>query len=1419
MWQQRRSTDGFEPGQDAVSAQLQFPERLYGRDAELAMVQGRVEEATAHNRLVTLCIGGAAGVGKSSLIDEFFKTTLEDSGHLIAGKCEALKQHVPYMAIEAALDMWLTLAKSADGQRVAAWSRRLHEALAADADLVAQVVPGIAWLLGPISSTSDHTGEGSQRLQGALVRTLLALAAPHEPLVLFLDDLQWSDLATLQLCEALMRAQAKAPVLLILAYRDQEISLTHPFQRMRDRVAKSDIQSAHLDLTPLAADAITQWLQDVLHQSGAQVQPLAEVTLRKTAGNPFFMREFINRLRADDLLRFDDARCAWGWDAECIASAAISDNLVDLVSARLTRLMPDALDILSTAACIGHRFEPGLVSQVAVVDAARVQDALERAARAHLVVPHGDGSLAFSHDKIAQAAHELCPAQERAEKHARIGAILLRTWRDTGQGSLFDITNHLNRAPLQHPLSPPAVELAEFNLQAAQQARRAAAFAEGQTYYEHAQRLLPAESWESQHATTLAMHLGLAECLFASGEGEAGLLLLQQAMNQARDTREQIAIHRVTICQLYTAGRTAEALQASEVALTAAGIRFDASALGGILQQQRNAVLAHLAGQSSRALLDLPALEDPLAAAVLALISECGPVLAGARPELFALSVAHGMALCLAHGNCPESCFTYSAWGMLLASQEDDYRAACEFGELAVALAERYAHLGWIASARFMLGVQLNHWTHPLSESQAMLESALTAAQHAGNLAYATACVVLSPMFMLESGAPLQQVQVQTETCLTFAHERRLSMWVTFLQLVLRFCRNLQGQAAPGEPTTGVPEAYAEQLREGGHYRVLASLYLLDGFTAMQEGQVAEARSVLLRLQPLARSLALLPQLAQYTFLQGWTAQRSLSAQDRSQDWAAILTRSYERFAIWGRSCPQNYAVRAHTLQAMQHMQSNDDGAALPPLEVAISCADQFNQPLLGSLVAELAGAQARALGLRLACTRYYSEATTMARRAGANDRAERLERLYGLAPEKDRGTADAGIGHLDGVSVAKACQTISSEMELGALLTTLLPVVMECVGAEQGYLMLYDNETLNIEVSARVGEAAALRHIPLSAAEGLLPVSVVTYVDRTQEIVGVDARNFHPVFSRDVYLRGTPHYSLLCAPLARRGTRMGLLYLENRLVDGAFAPERRRVLDLLMGQIAISLDACYLYLASQRAVTARDEFLSVASHELKTPLTSLRLQLQNFTRLVGRGVEIPVERTEKVLHVANTQIERLANLIDELLDMARADAKQLDLRRVPMDLAELARDVVERCAGQLRNAACDVHLGITSAQGQWDRSRLDQVLTNLLHNAIKFGPGKPIDVMVNLQGNQAKISVRDHGIGIAAQDQRRIFNKFERIISKSNIGGLGLGLYVTQQIVTAHGGHIQVQSEVGEGTCFSVILPTEAFTAPASAQ
>jgi signal transduction histidine kinase len=398
--------------------------------------------------------------------------------------------------------------------------------------------------------------------------------------------------------------------------------------------------------------------------------------------------------------------------------------------------------------------------------------------------------------------------------------------------------------------------------------------------------------------------------------------------------------------------------------------------------------------------------------------------------------------------------------------------------------------------------------------------------------------------------------------------------------------------------------------------------------------------------------------------------------------------------------------------------------------------------------------------------------------------------------------------------TLAEASRVFAGGLDYHATLDTVTRRLSDLIGDSALIRMISDDGLWLVPVASYHPDPAraALRQRTMQESPQRVGEGITARVLRTGEplrVAQLTAEVIHEQMKPEYwpFLEGAS--SLLIAPLVHRRQILGHITMLRDVGRPGYTEDDETLLVDLAHRAAQAIENARLYGQAQAAVAARDEFLSIASHELRTPLTALRLALDNMRRVAARELQSsPSAQIERVLAASERAGQRLENLVEALLDVSRIHMGRLELDVEALDLGTVVADAVAGLDDELRQAGSTVEIAGETTGGHWDRLRLGQVLTNLLSNAVKYGAGKPIEIAFGTRDAHAWLTIRDHGIGIDASDQRHIFERFERAVSSQNYGGLGLGLYIVKRIVEAHGGTVRVESRLGEGAAFLVDLP-----------
>ncbi|AUX40235.1 protein kinase [Sorangium cellulosum] len=1421
QWRAEGAIAPFELGRLDLARRLPLPERVVGRDRELAALQAAVERVSGGATELFL-VTGDAGVGKTTLVEAARAAVTERGGWFVSGKLDQRAADVPYApVVEALRALALALRAEAEAPAGRDCAQRVRAA-GEQGRALAEICPEIGALFAaapPLPAADPLRAEGRLLLALQVFVRAVAGAAPEDgPLAIFLDDLQWTDAASLRALCALATDPGSRRVLLLGAYRPKELGITHPLHATLQAIRQAQVAPiTRVSLGPLDLEALVALLAGWLRCGPERARPLAGLVLARTAGNPFFVRQLLRALQRQGLLAFDAAGSTWAWDLRRIERVEITDNVVELMTEAVRQLPEEAQELLQIAACAGNRAEIGLLAAVSGRSVDEATAALGQPLREGLLVadsePGAGLAVRFAHDRVQQTAYELVPEGRRRALHLRIGRHLEAACRDGADDALFDAVNQLDLGAALLG-AEEREELAALNHRAGLKARGAAAYGPALSCFRRGLGLLPEGARASRRALWLALRRDAAECAALTGEHATARALVEEALRCAASIPERVDLEAIRLLSATLTGEHALALRWGRAALRDGfGVELPSpdheADLEAETAAQRRAVEARLGGRPPESLVDLPLMTGSEERAHMKLVSGMiTPAWFAERRQLSLLTLI-GVRFALEHGNSSEAILPYAAHALFLAA-EGDLAGAQGFGRLAVELARRLGDRAQETVALQIYTEFVGPWVAPFASCAALFRDVVALGLSSGELRYAAYAYTGIVEHTLAAGVALDRALLDLDEGLAFSRQTGNKATLLHLRAYRQMIRCLKGltrgrnrfddddfderaflDAAQGEPAVAC--VY--------HILRLETSYLLRD----QAEAIAQSEATIPCLQFLDGYIAGCQRafFAVLTLL--WRCDGA-SAEER----AALLAEVHDvrrTFGRWESTCADNFHGVRLLIDAEIARVSRDVEAAGALYDEAIAAATSAGIAPAAALGNELAGRFYHGLGRARIAAMYLRAARRGYASWGASEKAralaEELRIDEGEEPGADEERYPAAA--LDALSLLKAAETLSGEIVLDRLLEKLLGVCLEAAGAERGALVLEEDGGLFVRAAGRAAGPVSIERAPLAGSREV-PEKIVERARRTREIVVVDDAASDPDLAGDPRFAGGGAGSVLLLPLQRKGALLGVLYLENSLATRAFTRDRVHVLELLSAQIAIALENACLYRAAQDAIHVRDEFLSVASHELKTPVTSLRLGLQGLIHQRGR---VPEERAARALLRVDRQVQRLIRLIDDLLDVSQIHTGRLALHVEPVDLAEAVGDVVERLGERIAQSGSRVDVRAEPAVvGSWDRSRLDQVISNLLDNALKFGAGKPIEVSVARREGTAVLAVRDHGIGIPADRLAHVFERFERAVSNRHYGGLGLGLYVVKSIVEALGGAVRADSLPDEGTRLTVELP-----------
>jgi PAS domain S-box-containing protein len=1190
QWEAHGRIEPFPLGARDVSDRLLIPERLYGRERDIDELLTAFDRVVAGSATELVLISGYSGIGKSSLVNELQKMLLPRRALFASDKFDQYKRDIPYTTLAQAFQSLVRRILGESEAELNPWRHSLTEALGLNGQLMINLIPELAAVIGEQPPIPDLPPQDAQnRFRTVFQRFLGVFVRPGHSLVLFLDDLQWVDTATLELLEALLVDGGMRRLLLVGAYRDNEVGLSHPLMRALRQIRAAGTSVREIVLTPLAFDDVARLAADALHETPDRVQPLAQLVFEKTGGNAFFVIQFITALTEDGLIAFDADAAAWRWDIDRIRAKGATDNVADLMAAKLSVQPATTQKSLGMLACLGSVVEIATLDMVSGRAKEAFHIALWQAVRAGLIY-RLDAVYAFIHDRVREAAYALIPESERAAAHLHIARTLFaRAGPVQLEEEIFEIANQFNRGAALIRAPEEREQVANLNLMAGKRARTSAAYASAQAYFAAGSRLLPDEGWTRHYRLTFDLELHFGECESLIGDLATAEQRLSALSGRATNLVDRAAITCLRMTLHTTRDRSDRALDVGLEYLRHVGVHWSPHPTEDEMREEYDRIRRRLGDRSIEALIDLPVMSDPEWRATLDVLTLVVPAANFTDENLFCLAVAKMANLSLEHGNSDASCHAYVWLGMILRSHFGDFQAGFRFGRLAIELVEQRRLDRYRSRVYSDFGHLINPWTRHLRVGVEWVRRAVTTAQGKGDLTFASfACNSLA-MLLLASGEPLGDVQREAENGLEFTRKVHFGLFVDIMTGQLGLVRALRGLTADLSSfgNDQFDERRFEQHLEANPRLAFATCwYWIRKLQARFHdhdylGAVAaaeRARSLLWNSSPFF-------EVAEYHFY-GALARAAVCASapvDQLQHHSAMLLAHHDQISICAQNCPETFANREALVDAEIARLNKQPLRAECLYEKAIRSAREHGFIQNEGLANELSANFYAARGFETIAHAYLRNAHDCYLRWGAEGKVRQLERLH---PHLRRNlifaspsAVDAPVEQLDVGAVVKACQAISCEMLLDRLVQTLMTIALEHAGAQRGLLILMKCDAPHIEAEATTEQNSVVVRVRQQVVtSALVPESLLNTVIRVRKSVIIDDASVESQFSRDGYIRENRVRSIMCVPLVKQTQLIGVLYLENNLTSHAFTPGRISLLELLASQAAFSLENARLY-------------------------------------------------------------------------------------------------------------------------------------------------------------------------------------------------------------------------------------------------
>ncbi len=1468
-------TDGdvepFEIGERDFTSRLWIPQRLYGRAPELEALAVAYDRARL-GRTELLLVRGPAGIGKTVLVQELHKSIAKGGGRMVSGKFDRLKRRAPFAALLQLLEVLVQQLLTESASALAERRRRLRRAVGSNGQVLIDLLPVMEQLLGaqlPVPSLGPTETKNRFRLVlQAFIRDLCAIEAP---LVLFIDNLQWADPATIELIEELLLDPESQGLLLVGSYREAEVEAGHPLTLMLSKVSPAKVNE--ISLAPLELESIEALLSDTLHRpADPALRRLAGQIAKKTHGNPFFVGQFIVTLHERGLLTANVDNGEWSWDSEAVANLPSTDNVVELMAEKLRQLEAEAQRLLVVAACIGFRFDLVTLAAVAEVDLSAAANTLLPAMQAGLIIPLDpdyrlftttDSQIAeemekvesievtcrFLHDRVQSASLSLSDDDELVAIHLKIGRYLRRQSQGALQGDLlFTALRHLNEATATITDADERHGLAIDNLNASRTAKKATAYGAAAAYAASGIEFLAEDAWEEHRDLSFNLALERAVCDYLSGDFDGADAGFKQLLERSASQPEQADVYGLQV-QLYSArGKFVEALAAGNAGLALFGESLPQGdeAIMGTFMGLHGSIQRALAGREPSALLDAPRMEDPVKLAQLSLLHELFSPAFVADARLGSIITMKMTLLSLTDGHSELSAFAYASYGYALAGPLGQPVEARKFGSLALDLLDRYPAPSVGSRVHFGVGFYFG-LTQPLHTTLPHFEKALRLGLNIGEFLFSSQGSVYTVLTRFRLGAEIPALLTDLSTSDAIVRRTQDAMsaaQVTLLRhTISAFVDGLPwwslGEDSPG-PTEAqwLAQIDAFSLTVVRCFHNICKLNVLAFFG--EHGQALALIDECAAILPFAIGA---PYLSDFPFAAALLL-AGAAAEAADEERAALIAKILahrETLAGAAALCPENEQHRLLLVDAeLAHLQG-DELRAMNTYEASIAEARHQGYTHHEALASERC-ADFHRRGGRLQISRsYLSHARLAYERWGAVAKVQALDEAHPALVTRSVGAGQATASSSSGLlsttsssrptgnhglnlaSVFKASQALSAEIALEPLIEQIVAIMVENAGARRGALILDRGGELQV-VAESTAEGGSRTHSWPQSIESSpsIPGAVIHYVVHSRESVVLDDAIHAGPFTADPYIVQRRVRSLLCIPLVHKSVALGAVYLEHELSAGVFPEERLRILTLITAQAAIAIENANLYANMERLVDERTHALNQANRSLR----SSNAELDAFGRTVAHDLKNPlgvvtgyaeylfentdVEADERHEIIGNIrQASRTAeSIINELLLLAGVRKEQVNVS--PLNMGQILDRVLERMKFMRSERN-----GVIECPEQWHGALgyapwIEEAWVNYVSNGLKYGGTPPVLTLGSspqLDG-MTRFWVRDNGEGIDDDGQSKLFTEFARL-DEVKAEGHGLGLSIVRRIIERLGGQVGAESTLGEGSLFYFELPS----------
>jgi predicted ATPase/signal transduction histidine kinase/CheY-like chemotaxis protein len=1423
----------FQVAEADQKSAFKLPQKIYGRDRELQQLIQLFHSARNHRPNLVM-ISGYSGIGKSSLINSLIPTVQKYHGLIIKGKCDQFKRNIPYSALLQASEKIIAHLLTLSAENINQWIQRLQKQLKDNLGVIAEFLPSLNKLIDISPAVPVlNAAEAEKRFQDSFVDFITCFATEKQPLVLCLDDLQWADTATFTLLEYLLTHAQQSNLLIIGAYRDNEITPDHAINRLLNKLAESN-QSEYqqITLSPLTKQDVEQFIADTLHTIPGSISELTDHLFSRTEGNPFYLSTVTKSLYEEGIIYFDYDKNQWTWQSEVLATVQFADNVVELMVNKISILPKLTQNLLTDAALLGNQFSASLLSSICTISLTECERRLKPAVDEDLISLYEENSTSsylFNHDRIQQAAASLLQLTELPKRQLAIGQKWLE--RDDNIFSLFDIIKLINAGRDFVKTNEEKVKFAHLNLVAGVKATNAYAFTPALEYLKAATQFLNTATNIDDHLH-FSVYRELANAAYLAGDFTTADNCYPFLEKLGLTPLQIINFRTVQANQYQLQGKFKQVMSVISEAISLANIVFpnDITDINQQIDIEFELLEQHLLQNSDQQLLNTPVLQEPLLIGVMELmrIQWYASYLLG-QAELNSLISLRMSRVSIEKGFCDTTAFAFVTSGLVSRSVKEDDETSKRLGQLAIRLAEQYDNKTIRGAVYLLYTTFIHHWYYPIHTSFSYFETAWQCSESTNDYVSAGYVINVRSTDSLIASHSLIQLETQYQQEIEYLKRvKQVDMEDATRAGGLQAVLALRGKTNSPETFSGdnfsetnFIKKYAET---GLHQAYFYQAKIRHAFIMQTVDQLALAEKSAI-VEQYVPGQAKVAETLFYTALI-WLRH----AENEHDDYFIKAQAIYTKYCKWESLCRHNFAHKRMLLDAEMARIRNDFSAATRYYEDAVEAAEKAGFANTAAVTSECYAIFAKQNELGKLCQSLINNAFFWYNHWGASAKTKQLQQVWFeyLLPQNVPSSAQLDVKTQ---GIFNALNTISKGAVEGEIYERLLNNVIKYSGATYVALVQLINDKLWLEasVSSQSGFVCSYSEslVKIEQDNQFVPENLIQFASKQTHQLYFESPSEWSELGFSDYLQHIKPMSIICQPLTSQDKTTHVLYLEHKRLTQAFNQKNIETIALLGQQAMITIENAALYkdmekrinmrtqeLAeatklSKQANEAKSNFLARMSHEIRTPMNAI-IGLSHLTLKSS----LTAIQHKNLTHILNSS-KNLLGLLNDILDFSKIEAGKLHIESISFSVEELIQQIISEHTLSSSEKGIELITHISSSVPHHligDPLRLKQVLSNLLTNAIKFTDKGSVSLVIDgqhLPHDQVDldISVTDTGIGMTSEQQQTLFHSFSQVDDSvtRKYGGTGLGLAICKQLIELMGGKVYVNSTQGRGSTFNI--------------